>query len=115
MGRKVAGTCYIKADGQQLVITGGVEAPLNKEKRETLRPGYFKAEDVIPFIKVDALKTPGVDYQAIAKKENLAVTAEFADGSVYALSGAYVVGDMNVAGDDAKISLQFEGSSGEWQ
>ncbi|MCF7545828.1 phage tail tube protein, partial [Pseudomonas petrae] len=28
MGQKVAGTCYVKVDGTQLTLKGGVEAPL---------------------------------------------------------------------------------------
>lgn len=115
MGQAVAGTCYIKVDGSQLVITGGVEAPVSKVKRETIRPGFFKEEDVNPFLKVDAVKTPGLDLAKITSGTNMTVTAEFKDGSVYVLSGAYVVDDPAVNGDDAKIPLKFEGINGDWQ
>ena len=115
MGQKVAGTVYIKIDGAQLVITGGVEAPLNKYNRETIVKGFFKEEDVIPFLKVDAVKTPGVDWAKIANGTDMSATAEFKDGSTYVLSGAYVVGDLNVTGDDAKVSIEFNGIEGDWQ
>jgi hypothetical protein len=115
MGQAVAGTCYIKVDGSQLVVTGGVEAPLSKVKRETIRPGYYKEEDVFPFVKVDAIKTPGLDVQKLVTGTNMTVTAEFKDGSVYVLSGAYLVDETTVSGDDGKISLKFEGSNGDWQ
>ena len=115
MGQKVAGTVYIKIDGAQLVITGGVEAPLNKYIRETIVKGHFKEEDVIPFLKVDAVKTPGVDWAKIADSADMTVTAEFKDGSTYVLTGAYVIGDLNVTGDDGKVSIEFNGSDGDWQ
>lgn len=115
MGQKVAGTCYIKIDGEQVVTTGGIEVPLNKFKRETITKGFFKEEDVVPFVKGDLLKTQGVDWAKVANGENMTITVEFPDGGVYVLSGAYVVGDMNVSADDAKVSVEFNGIEGDWQ
>ncbi|QZP28750.1 phage tail tube protein [Pseudomonas mosselii] len=43
MGQKVAGTCFVKVDGDQLVITGGVECPLSDTKRETIMPALYSA------------------------------------------------------------------------
>ena len=48
MGKKVAGTAYIKVDGMQLTVTGGAEAPLMDKKRETVYPGYYKEEELAP-------------------------------------------------------------------
>ena len=115
MGKKVAGTCYVKVDGQQLVITGGVEAPINKFKRETIVKGHFSEEDVAPFLKVDAVKTPGFDWAKLAAGTDMTVTSEFKDNSTYVLTGAYVVGDLNVTGDDGKVSIEFNGDEGDWQ
>lgn len=115
MGQKVAGTCYLKIDGEQIVITGGVECPLSKVKRETITPGFFKEEDLAPFINVDALKTPGFPHQKIANATDMTITAEFKDGSSYVLSGAYAVDEIKVTADDGKVSLKFEGVSGDWQ
>ena len=115
MGQKVAGTCYIKVDGDQLVITGGVEVSASKVKRETIVKGWFKEEDVTPSVKVDAIKTPGLNLSKITEGTNMVVTAEFKDGSSYVLSGAYAVDDITFNGDDGKLSLKFEGISGDWQ
>jgi hypothetical protein len=115
MGQKVAGTCYIKVDGDQLVVNGGVECSASKVKRETIVPGYFKEEDLTPFIKVDAIKVPGMDLSKLTSATNMTVTAEFKDGSSYVLSGAYTVDDVTFNGDDAKLALKFEGISGDWQ
>ena len=115
MGQKVAGTCYIKVDGDQLVVTGGVEVPFSDVKRETIVKGYFKEEDITPYTKVDAIKTPGMDRSKITKGTNIVVTTEFKDGASYVLSGAYLVDDAPFSGDDGKLSLKFEGISGDWQ
>ena len=115
MGKKVAGTCYVKVNGQQLVITGGVEAPLGKVKRETITAGYFSEEDLAPFLKVDAVKTPGINWQEIIDGTDMTVTSEFKDGGTYVLTGAYVVGEPNVTGDDGKVPLEFNGTDGDWQ
>lgn len=115
MGQKAAGTVYLKVDGQQMVLTGGVEAPLNKYNRETIVKGYFKEEDVVPFLKADAVKTPGIDWDKIANATDMTATAEFKDGSTYVLTGAYVVGDLNVTGDDGKVAIEFNGAEGDWQ
>ena len=37
MGKKVAGTCYIKVDGEQLELQGNLEFQANKVSRETLK------------------------------------------------------------------------------
>lgn len=115
MGQAVAGTCYIKVDGSQLVVMGAVEVPLSKVKRETLRPGYFKEEDVFPSVKVDALMTPGLDIKKLTTGINMTVTVEFKDGRVYVLSGGYLVDEVTVNGDEGKLSLKFEGINGDWQ
>lgn len=115
MGQKVAGTCYIKVDGEQLVITGGVEVALSSVKRETVVKGYFKEEDRVPFTKVDAVMTPDFPITKLVNGTNMTITTEFKTGRSYVLSGAYLVDDVNVTGDDGKVSLNFEGIAGDWQ
>ncbi|MGS1116872.1 phage tail tube protein [Castellaniella sp. UC4442_H9] len=117
MGQKTAGTVYVKVDGQQLVITGGVECPTMDVTRETIdgAPGYYSEKDRTPYIKVDALHTPDFPLDVIAKGTDMTVQAEFANGKVYVLSGAYQVGEPASSGDDGKVSLEFNGNKGMWQ
>lgn len=114
MGQKTAGTCYVKADGVALTVTGGCEAPITEKTRETIVPGFFSEKDRVPYIKVDAVHTPGFPLDKLAKGENMTVTCEFKNGKTYVLSGAYLVGEPASAGDDGKISLEFNGVKGEW-
>lgn len=117
MGQKTAGTVYIKVDGQQLVITGGVECPTTEVTRETIdgAPGYYSEKDRTPYVNVDALHTPDFPLDVLAQGTDMTVQAEFANGRTYVLSGAYQVGEPASSGDDGKISLVFNGVQGMWQ
>lgn len=56
--KKVAGTCYIKVDGDQLAVTGGVEVPLTDVEREAFKTSagvHFSETDVIPYVKVECV------------------------------------------------------------
>lgn len=114
MGQKIAGTSYVKVDGQQLVIAGNIEAPLNKKQRETITKGYFKEEDRVPFTSGEFVIPKGMDTQKIMDGTNMTVTTEFANGTVYTLSGAYVVDESNLGSDEGKASIRFEGNEGDW-
>lgn len=115
MGQKVAGTCYVKADGVQFTIVGAVEAPVTPYKRESLYPGFFKEEDLVPYINLEALHTPDLPLKELVEKTDMTVTAEFKNGKVYVLSGAYLVDEPSVSSDEGKISFMFNGAKGVWQ
>ncbi len=114
MGQKVAGTSFVKVDGVQMVISGNVEAPLGKRKRETVAKGYYKEEDGVPFTSGEFVIPKGLDIDKIMNGTNMTITTEFASGKVYTLSGAYVVDDSNVGSDEGKASIKFEGDEGDW-
>jgi len=115
MGQKVAGTVYVKVDGEQLIITGGAEAPLMDVKRETVYPGYYKEEAMTPSLKVTAVHTPNFPIKALTNGRDMTVTCEFSNASVYVLAGAYLVDEPSSKGDDGTIELQFHGIKGSWQ
>ncbi|AHF69777.1 MULTISPECIES: phage tail tube protein [Pseudomonas] len=115
MGQKVAGTCYIKVDGTQLTISGGVEAPLMNIKRETVLPGYFKETDKAPWLKLTALHTPDFPLKALTTGVDMTITCEFKNGKVYVLSGAYLVDEPGSKGEEGTIELKFDGNQGSWQ
>lgn len=115
MGKKVAGTAYIKVDGQQLTITGGVEAPITDVTRETITPGFFSEVDRVPYVNVDAVHTPDFPLDAIANGTDMTVLVEFKNGKIYVLSGAYLVDEPASTADEGQISLVFNGVKGVWQ
>lgn len=115
MGQKVAGTAYFKVDGAQLVIDGGVEAPLSNVKRETIVPGYYKEEDLPAYLKVTAVLTPDFPLKKVTEGTDMTITAELKNGKVYVLSGAYLVGEPSAKSDDGTTELEFNGNKGSWQ
>ncbi|KGU84827.1 phage tail tube protein [Pseudomonas mediterranea] len=115
MGQKVAGTVYVKVDGEQLTITGGAEAPLMDKKRETIYPGFFKEEELAAYLKMTAVHTPNFPIKALTNGRDMTITCEFSNGSVYVLAGAYLVDEPSSKGDDGTIELQFDGIKGSWQ
>ena len=115
MGKKVAGTVYVKVDGGQLTVTGGVECPLSDKKRESVVPGFFKEEDLVPYVKLTCVNDPDVPKKQIMAATDSTLTVEFANGEVYVLSGAYVIGEPAAKGDDGTLEIEWNGIKGVWQ
>jgi len=115
MGQKVAGTVYIKADGVQFTVTGGVEVPLSDVKRESVAPGFFKEEDLVAYVKATVVDSPDLPIKQIMAATDQTVTVEFKNGRVYVLAGAYVVDEPSAKGDDGTIDIQWDGNKGGFQ
>lgn len=119
MGKRLAGTCYIKVDGEQLEVSGGMEAPLASSKKEAVvgasRVAGFKESVISPYIKVAAILVPGFPKDKLASSNDMTITAEFANGDVYTLSGAWLVGESAHKGEDGTADLEFGGLRGQWQ
>lgn len=118
MGR-VAGICYIKVDGEQLEVQGGVETPLMAVMRETVMglngPAGYKETAQRPFVKLSAIFVAGFPMDKVQNGTDMTVTAEFPNGKVYTLSGAYLEGEPTVKADDGTTELEFGGKQGQWQ
>ncbi|UVM48338.1 phage tail tube protein [Pseudomonas sp. B21-015] len=115
MGQLIAGTAYVKVDGTQLTIKGGAEAPLMTVKRETVYPGFYKEEELAPYLKMTTLFEAGFPLKTLVNGRDMTVTCEFKNGRVYVLSGAYLVDEPSLKGDEGEVELQFDGVNGSWQ
>ena len=118
MGKKTAGTCYIKVDGDQLAVTGGVEVPLTNIEREAFSTSagvFYSEKDVIPYVKLEAIIPKDFPREKITQSDDMTVTAELANGSVYVLSGAFLINPAALKGDEGKAELEFNGEKGIWQ
>lgn len=119
MAKRVAGICFIKVDGEQLEVSGGVEAPITDLKRETVMglsgPAGIKETALEPFIKVTAIFMPDFPMETLRTNTEMTVTAEMANGKVYTLSGAFVKGEPSAKGEDGTVELEFGGKRGQWQ
>lgn len=118
MGNRRAGTCYIKADGNQLEVDSGVEVPLSDVSRETKmasgKPVGFKETGLAPYVKGTFAIKSQKDFQSIVQATSLTVTAEFANGGVYTLSDAWVNGEPAYNADEGTAEIEFGGLRGSW-
>lgn len=119
MAKRVAGICYIKVDGQQLEVSGGLEAPLSDVKRETVMglggPAGLKESAMEPYVKLTAVFTPEFPIATLKDNTDMTVTAEMANGKVYTLSGAFLKGETAIKGEEGTVELEFGGNKGMWQ
>jgi hypothetical protein len=117
--KRLAGTCYIKVDGEQLEVSGGVEAPLNENKREPVSSATgvagYKETTIVPYLKVTAILVPGFPKAKLNTADNMTITAEMANGDVYTLSGAWLANEASHKADDGTTELEFNGTKGNWQ
>jgi len=116
---KIAGTCFIKVDGLQLSVTGGVECPMNtklKEKILDLGGGVdHKETHRAPYVKLTAKVPKGFPRDKIINSDNMTITAELANGDVYVLSKAFVEGELNHNPEDGTVDIEFTGEEGFYQ
>lgn len=118
MAKPVAGTCYIKVDGAQIDVSGGVECPLSDVKRDTVMglagvAGYKEVAQE-PYTKFTGIVPPDFPRQAIVSGVDMTITTEFKNGTVYTLSGAFLKGEPTFKGEDGTVELEFGGTKGIW-
>ena len=117
MGKKLAGTCFVKVNGNQLELEGNVEFPLCEVQRESMLStagvAGYKETVVAPYVSGDFIVPKDFPIQEI--KENCAqtITVECANGMVYTLSGAYVTDVIAYKPIDGTLSVKWEGTNGE--
>lgn len=118
MGQRIAGICYIKVDGTQLTVEGGVECPVSRTKKEAVEglsaiAGY-KETVMKPYVKLSAIVDADFPRSTLEQNSNMTITAELANGTVYTLTGAWLEGEAAVKVDEGKIDLEFVGLNGVW-
>lgn len=115
---RVAGTCFITVDGQELSLSGNLSIPVNTVIREPVvgsgRVVGFRETPVQPQIAGDFVVEPEMDLKAIAEGEDMTVVARLANGKVYTLSGAFLGPQSDYAPEDGTVSLTFQGIRGDW-
>lgn len=119
MAGRVAGICYIKADGTQFEVKGGVEIPFSVVNRETVMGlsgvAGFKEVAQRPYIKLTAVFTRDFPISTLANSTNMTITAELANGKVYTLTAAYLEGETVSNGEEGTAEIEFSGVTGIWQ
>lgn len=117
---KVAGTCYVKVDGSQLEIKGdnGIEVPMQSKQREVVmgQSGVAGLKETArtPYVKGVFIVGPDFPREKLDESVDMTVTVEFINGSVYTLSGAFVVGEVAYKSDSGELEVEFNGIKGIW-
>ena len=116
---KIGGTCYLKIDGQQLSITGGIEVPMNTKIRESMvgldGSVDYKETHRAAYIKGTFKVPKNFPVTKITDSDAMTITAELANKSVYVLSGAFLVGEANHNAEEGTVDLEFNGDDGFYQ
>ena len=119
MGKRVAGTTYIKVDGQQLEVSSGAEAPIGETTREIIMgvngPAGYKETGRKPGLKLSAIFRDDFPMDLLINGTDMTITTEWPNGRAYTLSGAILAGEPSAKADDGTVDLEFEGMRGQWQ
>jgi hypothetical protein len=119
MAGRIAGICYVKVDGAQLEVSGGVEYNVMQTQKTPVMSlagvSGYKEIAIAPSLKVAANYTSDFPTAQLQAGTNMTITAELASGKVYSLSGAWVDGEMMVNGEEGTVEITFVGVSGREQ
>lgn len=117
MGKRIAGTAYIKVDSTQYTLSGSLTVSIDSFEREGLAGldgvvGY-KETPRVPYIEGEFFHTSDLSVEAIAKMTNVTVTAELANGRTYILSNAWTAESREINAADGTVTIKWEGLAGE--
>lgn len=113
MSKRIAGVCYFKVGGTQYSIAGDCTVSPEDFERESLSGlsgvAGFKETPSAPSIEVELYTDNDFDIQTVAAIDNETVTAELANGQVWALRNAWKVGRSDLSASEGKATVKFEG------
>jgi len=116
MAKKIAGICYIKVDGQQLSIEGGVEVNASSVQRETKMglsgPAGYSEIARVPRVAFTGFVPADFPFAMLEERTDLTITVSMANGKNFTLSDAYQVGEPNFSPVDGTVNLEFNGMQG---
>lgn len=118
MKNRIAGTCYVSVDGDQLELAGKCTASLDSSEKEGLSglsgvAGY-KEMPRVPFIDIEAFVPKGFPMAKIRDRDDLVITVNLANGMNGVLSESWLAGALEVDGAEGKVNIKFEGKEGKW-
>lgn len=116
MANRIAGVCYLKVDGTQYALRGGLTVSTDALEREGVAGmdgvhGYIERPRV-PFISGDLTDTSGLSLEALQSITDATVTAELANGKTYLLRNAWTAEARELNAADGQVSVRFEGLQG---
>lgn len=109
----VAGSLYLKIDGEQYDLRGDIKiSPVNVQREGIVGldgPHGFKETPVLPYIEAMITDGAGLSLQDLMALTNSTVTAELKNGKTYILREGFTTTAIELDGDEGQFSLRFEG------
>lgn len=118
MADLIAGVCYVKVDGEQLLLKGSLSCTVSDETREAViangRVVGYKTTPEAPTITGNFVVDSKFPLDKLKNGTDMTVIAEYANGRTFTLGGAFITDAIQVGGDDSDTTLTFVGESGKW-
>lgn len=118
MSKRIAGTCFVKVDGEVLLLKGSMQVTGGNVTREAItangRVVGYKEIPVVPQITGQFVVDEKFPMDTLRDNDNMTVVAEFTNGRVYTLSNAHVADNLQIGADDSDVTITFEGDQGLW-
>lgn len=115
MAAPQVGTVSVRVNGDVLRLRGNVTYSLGGLVREAVEGpvglAAFKVSGVAPFVEVETVDAPDVDLAALQDMQDATVTLQLRNAKTIVLSGASVVGALEVSSEDGGFPVRFVGSS----
>lgn len=111
---RIAGTCFVRADGKSLALVGEFSYRPTNPTRESKSGADgvhgYKEKPTVGQIKAKLRDTGGTSVSALGQMTNVTVMAELANGKTVIGRNMWVVGDPPSAdAEEAEIEITWEG------
>lgn len=117
MADKIAGTAFIKVDGDQISLGGSMKVVPHAIERNGVvgLSGVvgFKEDNVIPYVEIEAIKSSKTDIDKLQQAVDASVTVELATGEVWVYRNAWLAGRIEVDAAEGKMTLKYEALKAE--
>jgi Phage tail tube protein len=115
MAQRVAGTAFLKVDGNQYPLRGNLTVtPSVVERAGIAGQDYihgFSELPRVPSIEGDVTTAPGLAIEDFDGMTNVTITAELANNSLYVLREGWCVSALAINARDGLVRIRFEGIS----
>jgi hypothetical protein len=115
MAGPIAGTAFLKVDGNQYPLKGNFTVSSSALERAGIAGqdyvhGYQELPRV-PYIEGDVSTLPEINLETVDATVDATVTAELINGKVYVLRNAWCKGPLDINTRDGQFRVRFEGLS----
>lgn len=115
MGVRIAGTAFLKVNGEQYPLRGNFTVSPSAVERAGIAGqdrvhGYSELPRV-PFIEGDVSLVPELSTEDVEAVTDATVTAELANGKTYVLRNAWCKSALELNTHDGMVRVRFEGEA----